>query len=200
MPALPETGRPLTLTEERMLRVVRAFAAESGLSEHGRPILSSRLRELVLRLAKVRQPPPVRPNRAVPEAGAAVPKRVRPSAVPPPPAGQTGGVECEAACGERSIGWRFYVDRGWLPRCGRHLSGAGPRVRRMDADRVAVFGPGGPAGPVNAAGADGAGREGPVAPALSPPDGRTGARGPSGPSRPSAARCGAPAAVEGASR
>lgn len=140
---------PLTLTEERMLRVLRHFAAEDRLSEHGQLIRQSRLEDLVRRLSKVRQVPgrPVDDAAGSPRVRPQT-KRHRPSVsrlpevIPPAPDADSGGVECEAGCGEPSVGWRFYVDHGWRARCSRHLSGAGPAVRRMDAEQRVSFGPG----------------------------------------------------------
>lgn len=70
------------------------------------------------------------------------PVRIRPSeardrsVVPDPPDGAAGGCGCKRnECGLPSVGWRFYVDQGWLPVCSRHMTGAGATVRRGDAGR-----------------------------------------------------------------
>lgn len=141
---------PLTLTEERMLRVARLFAAEGRLSEQGRPIRESRLVDLVLRMSAVRQPA-VRPKDREVQPAQPSSRRPRnrqpvnnmPAEIPPPPDGSAAGLECDAVdCPEVSVGWRFYRTEGWLLACVRHMSGAGPAVRRMDAEQRATFGPG----------------------------------------------------------
>jgi DNA-binding CsgD family transcriptional regulator len=57
--------RKLTLTEERMLRTARVFAAEGRLAEHGQPIRESQLIELVRRMSAIRQPTPRPKDREV---------------------------------------------------------------------------------------------------------------------------------------
>ena len=146
----------LTPTELRMLRVARTWGAEGRTSEHGRPVRESRLIDLVRRRSAIRQPVkrpkdrevrPAQPSSRKPAAEAPVRNRPAvnnmPAELPDPPAEPAGGRECEAVeCFERSVGWRFYRAFGWLSTCSRHMSGAGPAIRRMDADCSATFGPG----------------------------------------------------------
>lgn len=55
------------------------------------------------------------------------------SVVPPAPEEPAAGRDCGAGdCGLPSIGWRHYVDQGWLPACSRHMTGAGAQVRSLD--------------------------------------------------------------------
>jgi hypothetical protein len=55
------------------------------------------------------------------------------SVVPAAPEEPAAGRDCEAGdCGLPSIGWRHYVDQGWLPACSRHMTGAGAQVRSLD--------------------------------------------------------------------
>ena len=140
----------LTTTEQRMLRVARAFAAEGRLAEQGKPVRESRLIDLVLRMSAVRQPVERPKDREVQPAqpSSRRPRNRRPASnmpaeIPDGPSEAAGGRECGAVeCFESSVGWRFYRGVGWLAACTRHMSGAGPAIRRMDGDRVPMFGPG----------------------------------------------------------
>ena len=62
------------------------------------------------------------------------------SVVPAAPEEPAGGRDCDAGgCGDASVGWRHYVGQGWLPVCTRHMTGAGARVRSLDAGQRMRF-------------------------------------------------------------
>ena len=143
---MTRTTPPPTGLEDQMLGALRNWAGR-----YCPDLLLSDLRKAAALCAAVAVPvrrPVDRELRVQPERPAGAPRNRRPvnnmpAVIPEPPDGSAAGLECDAVdCPESSVGWRFYRAEGWLLACVRHMSGAGPAVRRMDAEQRATFGPG----------------------------------------------------------